>query len=66
MICLILGIYQHEAFYDIADEMGLLVWEELKYACSMYPVDSTFLNSVKNEITYQVGCLIWLKVFPSY
>ncbi|EDV27731.1 uncharacterized protein TRIADDRAFT_21862 [Trichoplax adhaerens] len=48
------GIYQHEAFYDIADELGLLVWEELKYACSMYPVDSKFLNSIKNEITYQV------------
>ncbi|XP_068702128.1 beta-mannosidase-like [Montipora foliosa] len=48
------GIYQHDEFYSIADELGLLVWEEFMFACSLYPTDENFLNSVKEEVRYQV------------
>ncbi|KAL9972744.1 hypothetical protein ACROYT_G019109 [Oculina patagonica] len=48
------GIYQHDEFYNIADELGLLVWEEFMFACAMYPADEEFLNSVKDEVRYQV------------
>ncbi|XP_020629469.1 beta-mannosidase-like isoform X2 [Orbicella faveolata] len=48
------GIYQHDEFYSIADELGLLVWEEFMFACAMYPADQEFLNSVKEEVRYQV------------
>lgn len=41
------GVYQPDAFYDIADEMGILIWQEVMLACSMYPADTEFLAEVK-------------------
>ena len=31
------GIYQPSDFYEMADKMGLMVWEETMYACALYP-----------------------------
>jgi hypothetical protein len=49
------GIYQSEAFHDVADEMGLLVWEEAMFACGSYPSALPgFLSNVRAEIREQV------------
>ncbi|KAK8727944.1 hypothetical protein OTU49_009522 [Cherax quadricarinatus] len=48
------GIYESDAFYEIADELGILIWEDFMFACSMYPVKQDFLDSVKTEVTSQV------------
>ncbi|XP_074621732.1 beta-mannosidase-like [Acropora palmata] len=48
------GIYQHDEFYSIADELGLLVWEEFMFACALYPTNEDFLASVREEVQYQV------------
>eukprot|EP01114_Cavostelium_apophysatum_P010650 TRINITY_DN2464_c0_g1_i1.p1 TRINITY_DN2464_c0_g1~~TRINITY_DN2464_c0_g1_i1.p1 ORF type:complete len:818 (+),score=180.58 TRINITY_DN2464_c0_g1_i1:25-2478(+) len=48
------GIYQHDAFYSLCDQMGLMVWEEFMFGCSMYPRDPAFLDNVYEEITHQV------------
>jgi len=44
------GIYEDEEFYDICDELGLLVWQDFPFACSVYPFhDDEFLDNVKEE-----------------
>ncbi len=33
------GFYESETFYDICDRLGILVWQDFVYACSIYPLD---------------------------
>lgn len=48
------GIYENEMLYDLCDRLGILVWQDFMFACSMYPADSLFLNSVALEASQQV------------
>jgi beta-mannosidase len=48
------GIYEADDFYDLCDEMGILVWQEFMFACSMYPGDQAFLDNVRQEATDNV------------
>ena len=43
------GIYETDEFYEICDELGLLVWQDFMFACSMYPANQEFLDSVRAE-----------------
>ena len=43
------GIYEEDVFYDLCDEMGLLVWQDFMFACGMYPAHNEFLQSVREE-----------------
>ena len=44
------GMYESDAFYDICDRLGLIVWQDCTFACSLYPSDSDFLKNVEHEI----------------
>ncbi|GMH86306.1 hypothetical protein TL16_g10498 [Triparma laevis f. inornata] len=48
------GMYETDDFYDLADEKGIMLWEEGKFACSSYPRDTDFLESVRTEIDDQI------------
>jgi beta-mannosidase len=48
------GIYESEDFFDLCDELGLLVWQDFMFACARYPGDGAFLSSVREEAAYQV------------
>jgi beta-mannosidase len=48
------GQYEHEAFYDLCDELGLMIWHDFMFSCSLYPATPEFLANVKREAEYQV------------
>jgi beta-mannosidase len=48
------GIYEDDIFYDLCDEMGLLIWQDFMFACGMYPAHSEFLQSIHAEVQANV------------
>ena len=48
------GYYPDDVFYDACDEKGIMVWQDLMFACAMYPGDSSFLKNIKEEFEYQI------------
>jgi len=48
------GVYESEDFYDLCDELGLLVWQDFMFACTLSPADAAFCVSVKEEAKQQV------------
>lgn len=43
------GIYEDDLFYQLCDEMGLMVWQDFMFACSTYPASGAWLESVRQE-----------------
>ncbi|KAH7927653.1 glycoside hydrolase [Leucogyrophana mollusca] len=43
------GVYEPDVFYDICDELGILVWQDFQFACGVYPAHDAFLDSVRKE-----------------
>ncbi len=49
------GIYEKDVFYDICDRKGIMVWQDLMFACADIPEDDpAFVELTRKEITYQV------------
>ncbi|MDI1249802.1 MAG: glycoside hydrolase family 2 protein [Lacunisphaera sp.] len=48
------GIYESDDFYDLCDELGLMVWQDFMFACAIYPGDATFQRSVRTEAAQQI------------
>jgi beta-mannosidase len=41
-------------FYDLADENGILVWQDFLFGCTTYPHDQAFLQRVQDETTFNI------------
>lgn len=48
------GLYEEETFYDLCDELGVLVWQDFMFACALYPGDPHFLNLIRDEARTQI------------
>ena len=48
------GLYERDEFYDTCDREGILVWQDMMFACSAYPDhQEDFNNLVAKELDYQ-------------
>lgn len=48
------GYYPEDYFYDICDELGLIVWHDFMFACNIYEFDKEFIDNVTAEVTEQI------------
>ncbi len=48
------GYYPDDYFYDICDELGILVWQDFMFACANYELDDEFEEEITSEITETV------------
>jgi len=47
-------VYESEEFYNLADQLGLMLWQDFMFACALYPTDDDFIANVRSEVTHQV------------
>jgi beta-mannosidase len=47
------GIWEDDAFYDICDELGVMVWQDFMFGCGNYPAYPEILKSIEAECVCQ-------------
>lgn len=45
------GYYESEKFYQLCDQLGIMVWQDFMFTCAYYPDQQWFLKEVKTEAT---------------
>jgi len=43
------GIYEDDVFYEICNELGIMIWQDFMYACAEYPEEEWFLKEDERE-----------------
>ncbi|HET8661884.1 MAG TPA: glycoside hydrolase family 2 protein [Micromonosporaceae bacterium] len=51
------GCYESDDFYDVADELGLMVGQDFAFACAAYPEEEPFASEVAAEARDNVSRL---------
>lgn len=48
------GYYETQEYYDMCDELGLMVWQDFMFGNNWQPGTYTFKQGVEKEVAYQV------------
>lgn len=48
------GMYESNDFYDLCDELGIMVWQDFMHACAYYPDTDEWQDVAKTEATYHL------------
>lgn len=48
------GRYESDDFYELCDELGILIWQDCMFSCALYPSSPGFLALIEEEIRHQV------------
>jgi beta-mannosidase len=51
------GYYESDAFYEICDELGIMVWQDFMFACAMYPEEEPYPKLIEAEARHQIARL---------
>lgn len=51
------GIYEDDAFYELCDDRGILVWQDFLFACAAYSEDAPMYDEVEAEARDNVARL---------
>ncbi|KAJ4346247.1 hypothetical protein N0V95_005563 [Ascochyta clinopodiicola] len=51
------GIWEEDVFYELCDELGILVWQDFMFGCGNYPAFPEILTSIKKECISNVARL---------
>ena len=51
------AIVNKDSFFDLCDELGIIVWQEFPLACNLYPDDKHYLSILEQEATFIVKTL---------
>ncbi|KAF2247067.1 glycoside hydrolase family 2 protein [Trematosphaeria pertusa] len=51
------GIWEEDVFYDLCDELGIMVWQDFMFGCGNYPAFPSILQSIHDECVANVGRL---------
>ncbi|MCF3963151.1 glycoside hydrolase family 2 protein [Streptomyces fuscigenes] len=52
------GIFERDEFYDVCDELGLMVWQDFLFACAAYPEEQPIRGEVEAEARENVARLM--------
>ncbi|WP_369216791.1 glycoside hydrolase family 2 protein [Streptomyces flavofungini] len=52
------GIYEAREFYDVCDELGLMVWQDFLFACAAYPEEQPLRSEIEAEARDNVARLM--------
>ena len=44
------GLYECEDFYNVCDSLGIMIWQDMAFACGMFPSDEAYIANVKEEV----------------
>lgn len=47
------GIWEEDCFYDLCDELGIMVWQDFMFGCGNYPTFPEILKSIEEECVCQ-------------
>ena len=60
------GRYEPDWFYDLCDELGLMIWHDLMFSCNLYSATDEFLTEIEQEvkeavlrIDYHASLALW-------
>ncbi|MEA2547757.1 MAG: beta-mannosidase [Chloroflexota bacterium] len=48
------NVYEHDTFFELCDQKGILVWQDFAMACAIYPQDADFQDRLRAEATQVV------------
>ena len=48
------GIFEHDIFYNLCDQKGIMLWHDFLFACCAYPATKEFLKNVTAEVQHQI------------